>query len=162
MKYIEIGKFKKSCRKGVVLVSDEDFKRVNELSWSFISNDRDYVVTTIKSPIGRKRVMMARFILNAPDGMVVDHINGDCLDNRRENLRIVTYAKNSQNRDIPSNNTTGFKGIRVIPNGRWRAAIMSEGVYYNLGTFPDKFAAAKAYNEAARKFHGESARLNPL
>jgi hypothetical protein len=69
--------------------------------------------------IGKKRLKctaLSRFIMNPPKGMVVDHINGDRLDNRRENLRIVTYRQNSLNRK--ARNNTGLAGVSVSTDKR--------------------------------------------
>lgn len=92
----------------------------------------------------------------------VDHENGNGLDNRRSNLRPATVAQNAANRPMNANNTAGFKGVmrnssRGLP---WRAQIRAAGKRYHLGLFATPEVAARAYDEAARKLHGDFARLN--
>lgn len=106
---------------------------------------------------------MARRILGVTDPAVtVDHINGDKLDNRRENLRIASGAENRCNKKLYSNNTSGFKGVEYRPDcrGRFRATIKRDGTLRYLGWFDTAEDAARAYNTAALEIHGEFARLN--
>lgn len=98
-----------------------------------------------------------------PKGYQIDHINGDKLDNRMENLRIVTYKQNAQNSAIKSNNTSGYKGVSLTKEkNKWRAYININKKQVNLGRFIKKEDAAKAYNIAATKHFGKYARLNNL
>lgn len=91
----------------------------------------------------------------------VDHINGDILDNRWENLRIATHSQNMKNRGAPSNNTSGYKGVSFHrKKGKWRAAIHSEGKKYHLGYFNSAELASQAYEEAAKIHHGNFARIS--
>lgn len=89
----------------------------------------------------------------------IDHINGNKSDNRVENLRECNNSQNSTNKNKQSNNTSGYKGVFRQGN-KWRACIRKDGHKYNLGNFACKHEAAKAYNEAALKYHGEFAYLN--
>lgn len=75
--------------------------------------------------IGSKKVgRLHRYLLNVTDPKLdVDHINGDTLDNRDCNLRICTRQQNMYNRKLSKNNTTGYKGIDIVPNGKYRARI---------------------------------------
>ena len=112
---------------------------------------------------GGKSIFLHRLVLAAQDGQVVDHINGDKLDNRRENLRLCTVAQNSQNQSLRATNTSGFKGVRRnAAAGKWEALIRHAGRRIYLGLFDDPRVAAHAYNRAAVALHGEFARLNPL
>lgn len=94
-----------------------------------------------------------------PDGKETDHINHNCLDNRRANLRFVTSSQNSMNSRLRINNTTGFKGVSRKRNG-WGAQIQFNYKKRYLGTFKIKIEAARAYNQAAQKLFGEYAHLN--
>lgn len=77
--------------------------------------------------------ILARFLTKAPPGKVVDHINGDTLDNTDENLRAVDCAKNSQNQKIvSSNNVSGIRGIRLNRHGKYRPTPMINGKRYSL------------------------------
>lgn len=97
-----------------------------------------------------------------PEGKVVDHINGNRLDNRIDNLRLATYSQNSANAKRHSRNTSGLKGAsRVKKNGkwtgRWQASITYQRRQINLGYFDTKEEAHAAYLEAARSLQGEFA-----
>lgn len=108
-------------------------------------------------------VMLHRLIVGATDGELVDHRNGDGLDNRRANLRTCTHTQNMQNRKVHSNNRSGFKGVYLHkhkgPNC-WYAQLKVNGKRVHVGAFLTAEEAARAYDEAAIKHHGEFARLN--
>jgi len=109
-------------------------------------------------------VKMHRLILGLDNPKIqVDHINGDGLDNRRKNLRITGYNGNSKNRRIYLSNTSGFKGVSFHKRDKkYQAYIALNGIQHNLGYFNSAMSAAKAYNVAAIKHHGEFARLNKV
>jgi hypothetical protein len=93
-------------------------------------------------------------------GLEVDHINGNTLDNRLCNLRVVTKKQNSFNVKRPINNTSGFKGVSFHKhNARWVAYIGKYPREY-LGSFGTAIDAARAYNTAAKKRYGKFAKLN--
>jgi hypothetical protein len=95
-----------------------------------------------------------------PAGMHVDHINGNTLDNRRENLRSVTHAQNLMNQKLSRANKSGFKGVSMDrSSGKWRAHITKDGIVRQLGYFPTPELAHEAYCTAAAIFHGEFARV---
>lgn len=94
--------------------------------------------------------------------MHVDHANGDPLDNRRSNLRICTAYENNKNRKRNSKSSTKYKGVNIHKYGRYKATIKCDKVEYFLGTFDAQEDAAYAYNEAAKRLHGEFALLNDL
>lgn len=111
---------------------------------------------------GKSRIVrMHHFVLPLKEGMQVDHINGNGLDNRRENLRLVTKSQNMMNRGTQKNSTSGFKGVNKH-QGKWRAYILENRRQRHLGMFNTKEEAALAYNEAAKVIHGEYARLNQI
>jgi hypothetical protein len=93
----------------------------------------------------------------------VDHINGNGLDNRKSNLRLCERHENALNRVINYNNVSGYKGVSWFkPIKKWRAQIQYKKVVYYLGCFNKRIDAAKAYNAAALKYHGEFANLNKI
>lgn len=104
-----------------------------------------------------------RLIMNAPDGMAVDHINGDITDNRKSNLRICVNSENLRNRGAQRNNKSGYKGVSWHkPTGKWVAMICINKKRKYLGVFINKKDAAIAYNEASIKYHGEFAYINKI
>lgn len=142
----------------VALVDDEDYECLASFRWcanrkgsTFYAVFRDH----------KKSTYMHRLLLSAPADMLVDHISGDGLDNRRQNIRLATRAQNGMNRGRPANNTSGFKGVHFeVRTGRWRADIASEGGSKCLGRFPDPEEAYAAYCDAAKELHGEFARVS--
>lgn len=95
-----------------------------------------------------------RFLMSPPEGMLVDHINGDSLDNRRSNLRLATYRDNAANSRRAAG-ATGFIGVTKTTSGKFYAAVQ-----VGLGTFDTAEEAARAYDEKAREIFGEFAMTN--
>ncbi len=150
----------------VALVDDEDFERINLNKWCAHKDGKSgkfYAVRNAKMirPL-RKTIYMAREVINAPDGIGVDHIHfDDTLDNRKSNLRLATSAQNGWNRGKPANNTSGFKGVSwFAQTRRWQAKIKLNGKSIGLGYFDSAESAARAYDESARKYYGEFAVTN--
>lgn len=107
----------------------------------------------------RQRILLHRLIMNAPDDMQVDHVNGDTMDNRRSNLRLATPRQNQQNRGMSPLNTSGIKGVRFdMRRGRWFARIRVDGRTTFLGYHETKESAAEAYEAACLAFHAAFAR----
>ena len=100
--------------------------------------------------------------MKAPVGLVVDHINHNGLDNRKANLRIATRAQNSRYSKKTKNKfSSNYKGLYFHRlERRWRVRITENGRTRYVGQFKDEIEAAKAYDRAARKYHGEFASLN--
>lgn len=107
-------------------------------------------------------VYMHQEILKVPEGMVADHINHDGMDNRRANLRAATRAQNLRNRKkFAKSGTSKYKGVSLKKdNGKWSARIAIDNKTIFLGNFDNEIDAAKAYDEGAKKYHGEFACLN--
>jgi hypothetical protein len=110
----------------------------------------------------KKMLQMHQMILEVPNGMVVDHINNDGMDNRSANLRPATKAQNSRNRKKFSKQCSSkYKGVGWHKSSlKWEVRIMFGKKRIHLGTFKNEIDAAKAYDEAAKKYHGEFACLN--
>lgn len=104
---------------------------------------------------------MSRLVLDADKNTLVDHINGNPLDCRRDNLRLADACENAFNTALVSNNTSGYKGVYFHKaSGRFHASIRAYGVRIFLGYYDDIEEAAGAYDRAARFFHGEFACVN--
>jgi ribosomal protein S14 len=94
-----------------------------------------------------------------PEGMVIDHINGDPSDNRIENLRLATHSQNRVNWQKPRRNASGVRGVvRCSRDGRWKAEIKFNGARINIGRFDTKEQAAAARRAKELEIHGEFAR----
>lgn len=135
-------------------VDADDYAYLKHHHW--YRNSEGYAVC----PDGAEMHTMHRVVIDAQPGDIVDHINGDKLDNRRANLRLVTASQNAQNR--PPNNPTGYKGVTPGPGTRWLARISHEGHQYHLGTYPTREDAAHAYNIAATHLFGTHAYQNDV
>jgi len=147
------------------LVDDADFERLTRRKWyARRTASGFYAMSNRSRRLGVKRaVFMHREIINAPPGSICDHVNGNTLDNRRENLRLATSNQNRMNARRQSNNKTGYKGVSYeIRRGRWRSDIRPFGEHVFLGYFDDPKSAAIAYNEAAHKYYGEFSRINQV
>jgi hypothetical protein len=102
-------------------------------------------------------------IMNAAEGELVDHINGNVQDNRKSNLRITSHKGNSRNRKTPSINKVGYKGVRKTRGyDRFQAYIQVNGIQEHLGYFGNPHDAARMYNFWANDLFGEFARLNVI
>jgi hypothetical protein len=94
-----------------------------------------------------------------PIEKVIDHIDGNPLNNALNNLRLATIAENIQNCKIPSTNTSGLKGAYWHAGAnRWMSKIRAQGRQYHLGLFDTPELAHMAYCKAAAELHGEFAR----
>lgn len=96
-----------------------------------------------------------------PNGMQIDHENGNRDDNRLQNLRIATATENHWNRATPRTNRSGFKGVTLHkPSGLWAATIKANKVRHHLGYFKTPEAAYTAYRKASLELHGRFSRLD--
>ena len=120
-----------------------------------------YAERTVRRSDGTySRMLMHREVLRPPRSYVIDHVNGCGLDNRRANLRLATAAQNAWNAG-GRGGRSGYKGVWLAKDkGLWRASIVCCGRRRHLGYFRDKRDAAKAYDRAAREYHGQFAVLN--
>lgn len=146
----------------VTLVDDEDYEWLSQWNWNALRAthaDTWYVRRTGPRP-AQISIRMHRQILEAPPGIVVDHRNGDGLDNQRSNLRLATYAQNGFNRGPGKNNSSGVKGVSWHKRAdKWTATINLNGKQLYLGLFDELEDAAQAYRCAAVELQGEFARI---
>ncbi len=148
----------------VALVDDKDCGEISKYKW-FANSQRNkhYAARMVSQPNTRSmRVLMAREIMDAPDDMVVDHINGNTMDNRRCNLRLCTSKENSQNKHAVWGQVA-YKGVYYIKqNKRYVAHCNKDGAQAYMGSFDTPEEAALVYNDFAREVFGEFAKLNEV
>lgn len=143
--------------KDLFTLVDDDMSWLNDYKWKLHS--MGYAVTYV----GSEDITMHRLIMQPKKGLTVDHINGDKLDNRKENLRICTLAQNKLNTPRRSHNKAAYKGIEYMPRlNKYRARIRLDGKRYSLGCFVTPEEAAIAYNTKAKELFGEFAYLNEV
>ncbi len=143
----------------VALVDDKDFEYL--VNWTWYYSIRGYAELYERGKTIRMHRVVLERKLGHSDFEDTDHINGDSLDNQRDNLRPATHVQNSYNRGKNKNNTSGYKGVdQYAQTGKWRARIQVNGKNTCLGYFYNKIIAARAYDRAAIKYHGEFICLN--
>lgn len=154
----------------VALVDDCDYDELAGYSWSTITthNNKQYAIRVQKIKGGSKRgkqvshrmhrVIWQLHNKKIPKGMEIDHINGDGLDNRSENLRLCTRAQNCYN-SKPSKLgcTSRYKGVHHS-SGKWKVQVQHK----HVGSYATEIEAAQAYNRKAREIFGEHASLNDI
>ena len=141
------------------LVNKSSLEIINLHFNSLSLNTNGYVIgySRVKSKILR----LHRVLMGLPKNLVVDHVNGNLLDNTLDNLRVCTQQENTLNRSADKGSKSEYKG--VYPEGLgFKSIIHAKGKRYYLGLFQNEIEAAKAYNEAAKKLHGDFALLNDL
>lgn len=146
----------------VALVDPEDFERLSSLKWTVQCQGRlRYAYRNVRQPDGKLRPLyLHRLILDAPPGLTVDHINGDGLDNRRQNLRLATHADNCCNRRYHHLSKHGYIGLSSQTAGRFFARVIFQGKTYRTKTFGSAIEASIARDGLAKQLHGEFAVLN--
>jgi hypothetical protein len=140
------------------IVDAEDYERLNQHKWHVSkSHNSEYAV---RCP-GRKRILMHRLLLNAPGGLVVDHRDGNGLNNRKSNLRLCTHQENSYNQRPRRGGTSRFRGVCWKKTIRkYAAKIQKNEKRYYLGYFADEIEAAVVYDIKAMELFGEFAYFN--
>jgi len=132
-----------------------DYPLIKQYSWRV--DEHGYVRSWCKE---YGHFKLHRLLMGFDSAELVDHINGNPADNRRENLRLATPEQNAQNSAMRKDNMTGFKGVTRHVSGKYQSRINVAKHCISLGYFNDPVSAAQAYDEAARRYHGEYARLN--
>ena len=140
------------------LIDEADFELVSQYQW----HPKPQPGGLVYAAMGKDSVRMHRLLMTPPAGFVVDHVNGNGLDNRRENLRICTISQNTRHsRGVQPNNTSGFIGVSWHQRAaKWCAQICYRREKIYLGVFDSAIDAAIARDAAAVRLHGEFAKLN--
>lgn len=150
-----------------VLYDNEDHELISSLTWTILKGNKTYYARTSFNKNGKQTwALMHRLILCIDKrNSLTDHKNGNGLDNRRGNLRVVNNSQNLRNSSLSRANKTGFKGVSKINKkikAPYRAQIFVNNKLLNLGLHHSPELAAIAYNNAAKKYFGEFAKLNQI
>jgi len=173
----------------VAIIDKEDYDLVMEhvkprSRWTLKYYGTSKILYAVHSSNKDNHLGMHRLIMNTPKGMHTDHINGDGLDNRKENLRVCTAQQNFQNRKLRSDSSTGFKGVAYYPINKKKYTSKKTGIttiresvlkkpyrayignpekanrHIALGHYATAEEAARARDAKAKELHGEFAYLN--
>ncbi len=134
-----------------ILVDKSDFEEVRKYKWWLNIQPQRYNYTSVYGCINGKHIKLARFLLKYNGQNVVDHINGNPLDNRRSNLRIVTATRNKQN--------VRPRGVNLRKNNRWQVTFQRNKKQYCVGTY-DTFEQAKKAREIAISIFDLTGQIN--
>lgn len=141
-----------------IIIDDDKWHELMKYSYSLRGGH-------VRAYINSKKIELHRYLMNAPENFIVDHINNEPLDNRVNNLRISTDKQNTYNTKKRENTLSKFKGIVIIKNSKktfYRAKIDKNYIRYNLGKYDIEIQAALAYNLKAKDLFGEFANLNEI
>lgn len=146
------------------LIDDEDADRVLVYFWTYYWSEKHKKATAHRTLWNKGKpttVLLHRFVMNAPKGVQVDHIDRDGLNCQKSNLRFATNAQNHCNTIKKAGSTSRFKGVHFERRRQYYVAnITVNRVAIHLGSFAKEEDAARAYDAKARELHGEFARLN--
>lgn len=146
------------------LVDDEDYEWL--MQWRWHANPVKQKVYARRNREDRSMEYLHRLVAGAPPHACVDHVNGDPLDNRKENLRVCSFQQNNFNtpkKHGSRRTSSDFKGVcftQSCPLRPWRSSVIVDGTRKHLGYFATPEEAARAYDAAASRYHGEFAYLN--
>ena len=145
------------------IVEPPDYYRLQHYKWWLHSNGSNLYAarTEITDNLKSRIIFMQRDIMQPTDELEVDHRNCDSLDNRRDNLRIVTHAQNMRNRRKRKNTSSRYIGVSFHKKRKhWTANIRRNGKKIWLGSFKNEIDAARAYDAAVKKYNIKYARIN--
>lgn len=153
------------------IIDDCDLPIIQSKSWlvkecngkKYLRNDISFYVDCTKTKRKTIRTYFHRYIMSPGIGLEVDHINGNTLDNRRENLRICTHKQNIQNQKLRTDNTTGYKGVHYSERRhKYMACIRTNGKTIHMGGYETAEAAAAVYKAKALELFGEYANFGSV
>jgi len=136
-------------------VDEEDLPKLFKHKWIYSTKNKKFQGYA-QSNRSTGSIYMHRLITNCPSDKIVDHKDGNTLNNKKENLRICTQKENMRNSKTKSDNKSGYKGVHLHKlTGKWRSQITVNGKTISLGLFDDPKEAAEARKNAAKVYHGE-------
>ncbi len=141
-------------------VDDEDFDFLNQWKWCAHTTRHNRTYVDRRDVRSNKSIFLHKEIMKPPTGLVVDHIDGNPLNNQKQNLRVCTRSENIRNRvKKTAKSISRYKGVSIV-KGKFQVTIHKDKKSIHLGRFEKEIDAAKAYNVGALKYHGEFACLN--
>jgi hypothetical protein len=144
----------------VTIVDDEDYEIIGRYKWCALKSGKNIYAARHMPGNHKKFLLMHRELLKAQDTILVDHINHNTLDNRRENLRPCSCSQNLMNKNSHKG-LSKYKGVHFHKaNKKWVAGIRHFGKQLYLGSYSIEEDAAKAYDIKAAELFGEFALLN--
>jgi hypothetical protein len=146
-------------------VDPADYNRLRKYEWFASSKAGSCFYARRRSVAAKEKeklIYLHREIIKVPDGMFIDHINHDSMDNRCANLRLATHLQNTYHRRKRLDaKTSNYKGVYwKKAHRKWAARIGFQKKEIHLGYFENEIDAALEYDKAAKKYHGEFACLN--
>jgi hypothetical protein len=148
----------------IALVDDEDYERFIQHKWYAVERyGRWYAVTQMPRNGKKKdiRRFMGSFILNKTSNKNINYVNGNSLDNRKNNVRLATMSQSGMNKKNIEHSSV-YKGVSYIKGKRtqpWRATIQIDKIKMSLGVYSSEDEAAEAYQQTAKRYFGEFARF---
>lgn len=139
-----------NAKDGYAIV-DKEYAYLADDAWRL--THRGYAIRS------RDKKLLHRLILKAKDGQVIDHKDGDPLNNTKQNIRICTQRENAKNQMVKRTSMSGVKGV-YKKRDRYVARIRNDYRFIHIGVFDTIEEASKAYNQMALRLHGDFARLN--
>jgi hypothetical protein len=135
-----------------VVLDADDAALVMGYRWSAVVTSHATYADGVLSCDRSVRRYMHRLITAAPEWADVDHIDGDGLNNRRSNLKVVSHKENLENRRLESRNTSGYRGVTWSKTrAKWLAVVMHDGEAHHVGAFDDVHEAGRAAHEARER-----------
>lgn len=145
----------------ICIIDKSDYDKIKHFKWIIHrkKNRTNYAFTYVRDELGnRNRLFMHHLIAGRKDGLFIDHIDGNGLNNQRSNLRFCTNQQNLFNRKPMSK--TGYKGVTKRKSGKFAVFISASGNKMYIGQYETAEIAARNYDIVAAKLHGEFAYLN--
>jgi len=147
-----------------VWIDLEDYDKIKEYKW-YVKKDYYsgcfYVSSHDLTTKNKKSIRLHRIVMDAKSDQIIDHVNHDTLDNRKQNLRFCSHQENMRNKGKLKNTSSKYKGVSFHKRDKiYTAHITIDKKLIHLGTFKNEIQAAMAYDEAAVKYFGEYANLN--